>query len=242
MKQVSDRRDSLSAACINLQDLPVLGVFRDREVITVSIEGERVWIKWNAGEVSVVDRLLPLNNVELFRNESGKWYKLGSKIPFPNVPTSTTFVSLSSVLFPDQIVWRSPDEITGSLKKIGLKQACSVQKTTALLCPFGTFVEWAENASSFEISRLSGVFCDDCVLVLGENVPPIPEGTRFYGESVLLPLGYQLDPELTDTEVRSLLDSSQDEIVLITADDAQLIAKSLINRLTRSAIRLAAQS
>ena len=64
-------------------------------------------------------------------------------------------------------------------------------------------------------------------------------GERFWGESVLVPLGQRLDPELPSDAIREALGIAADELLLLTGAAAEVISTAALWPLTRAQIRLA---
>jgi hypothetical protein len=73
-----------------------------------------------------------------------------------------------------------------------------VRPATALLCSLDLLEPWTSGATSKQLEGLQAAWNGSRVLVVGESLPPLTgEGVlRYSGRSVLVPLGYRLDPPL----------------------------------------------
>jgi hypothetical protein len=77
------------------------------------------------------------------------------------------------------------------------------------------------------------------VLLLGNHLPPLPGAERFWGARVLIPLGYRPEPALLESALLEVLHLMADELAVWTLDGAEVLPRSALQPLTRSAVRLA---
>ena len=84
--------------------------------------------------------------------------------------------------------------------------------------------------------------CVGDVVLLGDKLPLLPGATRYWGQSVFLPLGFRPEPNLPESALREALELSADEIALLDADGVEAIERSLFAKLKRAAVRLALRS
>jgi hypothetical protein len=65
------------------------------------------------------------------------------------------------------------------------------------------------------------------------------DGERFWGRTVLIPLGYRTEPELPDRALRDAVGAQADDLVVLAADSAELVPRQAFRPLSRASIRLA---
>src|SRR4051794_34003222 len=63
--------DQVCCASLPLAALPALADLRRDPDIRVAVVGARAWVRWEAGDESVLRRVLPLRGVELFAQHEG---------------------------------------------------------------------------------------------------------------------------------------------------------------------------
>jgi hypothetical protein len=69
-------------------------------------------------------------------------------------------------------------------------------------------------------------------------LPPLATGERFWGESVLVPLGQRPEPDLPPLVLREALGIGSDELLLLTATAAEVIPLEVVQPLQRASLRL----
>jgi hypothetical protein len=90
-----------------------------------------------------------------------------------------------------------------------------------------------------DIEQLQAARFGDAVLLLGERLPPIAEGERFWGQRVLIPLGFRSEPALPESALREVLEVGPDDIALLGDRRAEVIEGRALQQLTRAGVRLA---
>src|SRR6185312_13665302 len=79
-------------ASIPEADLSVLADLRRDPGVLVTVAGGRAWICWDDGPAAettrrvLVERLLPLNGVEIFSSRGRHWHRPGDSLPAFDVP------------------------------------------------------------------------------------------------------------------------------------------------------------
>ena len=76
----------VACASLPLAALAALGDLRRTEGISVTVEGDRAWVCWDAGDESILRRVLPLPGAELYSKRAGQWYRLGARLPSFGLP------------------------------------------------------------------------------------------------------------------------------------------------------------
>jgi hypothetical protein len=77
------------------------------------------------------------------------------------------------------------------------------------------------------------------VLVRGARLPALPGGERFWGETVLIPLGFAARPDLAEPLLREGLGLGEEELALLTPAGVEVIPHAVFRPLTRAGVRLA---
>jgi hypothetical protein len=251
-------------ACIPARDLPVLAELRGRAEIRVMITGERAWVWWgpesSLQEEILVRRILPLSGVELFTQRGGRWYRLAEHMPAFDVPKwdVSTGIPLERLIVPAPVGSEPPGPLLVDPLQIRLvrDERGVAQPATALRCALSSLRKWADGATSAQLAPLEAAWtrgdsCDQSdrganpeVLVLGPpgTVPLLPDGVRFWGRDLLIPLGFRAAPDLPETAHLGALGAGSGELAVVDEDGVELIARGAFERLSRAAIRLACAS
>jgi hypothetical protein len=95
------------------------------------------------------------------------------------------------------------------------------------------------------------------MLLLGKRLPLLPGGERFWGERVLLPLGWRAEPELPESAIYAALGIEDDAILLAAGrsgfqpdsvsqvenltyePDIAIVPREVLQPLSRARVRLA---
>jgi hypothetical protein len=110
---------------------------------------------------------------------------------------------------------------------------------SALCCTLAELAGWAEQATSKQLAALTAICAGECVLLRGERLPPLAAAERYWGRTVLTPLGFRPEPELSEGALREALPLRDEEIALLGENGFEAIDARLFQPLTRAAVRLA---
>jgi hypothetical protein len=72
-------------------------------------------------------------------------------------------------------------------------------------------------------------------------LPPIPAAQRYWGDDVLVPTGFRLEPDLRAGVVREAAGATTQELLRFDESGAELIPRAVFEPLSRAGIRLAAR-
>ena len=76
-----------------------------------------------------------------------------------------------------------------------------------LRCSTLSLAAWAERSTSGQLAALLGAWlqCEDMVLLTGSSnsLPFMPDGLRFWGTELFVPLGFRAEPDLPASAIRS---------------------------------------
>ena len=251
--------EDIRCASIPEGALSALADLRREAGIRVMLSGGRAWVSWDDGPASeatrriLVERLLPLAGVEIFSRRDGRWHRPGERLPAFDLPIgeSPGGAPLDRVIVPEPVRIVPPGSDaprTVSLRLVRDDRE-RARPAAAVRCRLADLAEWAERAPSAWIGSLSGAWCatagrdpgDAEVLVLGPplRLPSPRDALRFWGNDVLIPLGYRAVPELTDRALHGAVGAAIDELVVLDDEGPELIPRRAFRPLSRASIRLA---
>ncbi len=123
------------------------------------------------------------------------------------------------------------------------------QVAAAVSCRLAGLAEWAERETTARIAALTAVWISHSdgdpevaeVLVLGPSgrLPTTRGDSRFWGVDLLIPIGFRVDPELSESAIRRVVGARPDDLVLLDNQGPELIPREAFQPLSRAAIRLA---
>jgi hypothetical protein len=143
------------------------------------------------------------------------------------------------VLVPARVTPVAPDTGPGSPVVLHVVRGGEPRPAAALVCRVIDLAKWADTATTAELTAVQAGRCGDRVVLLGAKLPPAPSGTRFWGDDLLVPVGFRPDPDLPPAALRAAAGATPAELVLLTEDAAELIPRSAFEPLTRAGLRLA---
>lgn len=213
-----------------------LSVLRARADVRAVVELERVWVFWAAPDVELAAWLLSLPGVELLRQGRHWWQALQGSLPIFDIPDPETGKRLSSLLFPapvdpipaGQHVWRPV--------AIRLVRDEQPRPTTALLLTLDVFARWVEDAPSHALAGLLSARHQEKVLLRG-RLPPL-DGERYWGERVLTPAGYRVEPLLSEGVLAQALRLGDEDVTLLSDEGGELLPAGAFGLVTRAGVRL----
>jgi hypothetical protein len=231
--------DDVCCARLPLGALPALAPVRCLPGVGVTVDGERAWVRWAAGDGAVLRCVLPVLGVEMYVRHKGHWYRLGSRLPCSGVPDGAAAVPLDRLLVPGPVqaefVLR-PEPRTVTLR---LVRDARLRSATALRCDLSALANWLDRATSARLAALRAARSGGQVLLLGHRLPPLADGERFWGERLLVPLGHRPEPGLPERALCEALGVSDDQIALLGADGFEVLPRDAFGPLTRAGVRLA---
>jgi len=251
------RWKEVRCASIPVEELSLLADLRGRPEIRVSIAGGMAWVSWEPEselmQAILVRRLMPLPSVELFTDRGGRWYRLGEHLPAFGVPIrdGSAGVPLDRIVLPTPMQAHRPEAVRMVSLGVRLVRAerSRAQPASALRCPLSALAAWAESATSAQIARLLGGWNGGSdrregnpeVLVLGTPgaIPLLPDGVRFWGTDLLIPLGFRADPDLPAPALHRAIGAGASDLAVLDHDGFELIPRAIFKRLSRAGIRLA---
>lgn len=235
--------DRVTCARIPTPALTALAGLRGLAGVSVLPGEEWSWVWWEAGDDRVLRAVLPAPGVELFEFRDDAWYRPGHRLPSFGLPPVSDGVALDRAVTPAPF---SADRDPGPPPcpvALRLVRDARPRATTAALCPLAELVRWADSATTAEIEAIRGAISGDLTLLIGPALPAWPGSERFWGRSVLVPLGHESRPSLPEAILREALGATEAEILrLVPVGDGvaiESIPTAAIRPLTRAGVRLA---
>jgi hypothetical protein len=236
--------DDVCCARLPAAALAHLGALRVRPDVRVLARGDELWLRWPAGDEEVLHRLLGVRGAEVFARRDGLWYRPGCSLPAFGVPDELP-QTLLHLLAPEPI-HRGGQVGNPSYRgpvRLELARDDTARPATALCCSLADLDRWAEGATARRLAEPQAAFSaapgGPRVLLRGERLPPLPEGERFWGRTVLAPLGQRPEPALGEAALRDALRLGDDEIALLRPEGVEVVPRAALRPLTRAGIRLA---
>jgi hypothetical protein len=245
--------------CVNIAagDLWVLAEVRRESGVRVSIVGQRAWIWWDPASATMqrllVERLLPLPGVELFIERGGRWYRPRQHLPALHVPESPTTggMRLEGIVVPAPMTAIEPESVPSYPIAMRLVPETRGQtgRACALRCRLAELSAWSELATTGRLEALVAAWAPSAlgppeeseILVLGAPaaLPELLDGRRFWGEQLLVPLGFRTAPELPESALCRTIGAGPDDLVVLDCEGYEIIPRTTLEPLSRAGIRLA---
>jgi hypothetical protein len=174
----------------------------------------------------------------LYAHRDGAWYRFGHHLPAFGLPQHEGR-PLFQVLTPAPCLPVPVPTETLSRTTLRLVTDDRPRSTTALVCDLAALVRWAETAVTARLTTLQAARRGAQVLLRGKPLPPLPDGERFWGNSVLVPLGWRIEPDLPESALREAFEVEEGDVLLVRRDGVEPVASDAFRPLTRAAVRLA---
>jgi hypothetical protein len=237
----SEALQETRGASIPVSALATIADLRCARELRVLVTGERAWLRWNATEEAIVLRLMALSEARIYAKRDGLWYEHGHRLPDFDAPLdSNAFVSMHRAVVPVPIHPQPPAQTPLAPTSLRLVPSEEPHETSAVRCGIRALVRWSASVSSPRLERLSAVFAERTVLVLGRDVPDIPNSRRYWGSRVLIPLGFRAEPALAGPAILGALGVSGEDLLLLERKGYDVVpATAMVSRLTRAHLQLA---
>jgi hypothetical protein len=229
----------VSAARLPAAYLAALAPVRDRSEVCVWLADRVAWVRWPAGRTDVVRCLLPVPGVAFFTPRDGAWFRFGSRLPTADAPPAGDGRSLAGVLVPGRLDPILPGADAGAPVPLRVVRGGEPKPVTALACRAAELLNWADTATTADLAAVRGAQAEGRVVLLGRRLPSVPGATRYWGDDLLVPVGFRPGPDLPPAAVRAAVGAESDELVLIDAAGAEVIPRAAFAPLTRAGLRLA---
>jgi MoxR-vWA-beta-propeller ternary system domain bpX2 len=231
--------DDVCRARIPREAIARLAGLRVEPGLRVALTADHAWLRWDAGNERVLQAVMPIHGVVLYSFEAGRWYRFGSSLPDFDFPTDLDEQPLAHVMFPAVVQPIAAPTFAGQPLRLTLERDDRPRATSAVLCPLASLSPWCDTVPTARLAALVGVWLGEEVLLLGDHLPLLQDGDRFWGRDVLAPLGLAPAPALPESAIKEAAGLHADELLLWQPDRAEGIARTLLSPLTRAGVRLA---
>lgn len=223
-----------SLARVSLEALALLAPVRSRADLRVRLDGSSAWVRWDGPDIALAHLLLQAPGATLYEKHESYWRRCGSLLPV-SVPEQG-FTPASGHVLPQASPVREP--LAPPVKAtLGLRASPIPRPAHALLCVLADATRWAALTPDAELSALLAARAGGALLLLGDRLPPLP-GTRFWGDRLLSPLGFEPDPPLPESTLLQALGAGAGR-VLLRGDSYEVVPAGALQPLSRAALRLA---
>jgi MoxR-vWA-beta-propeller ternary system domain bpX2 len=230
--------ERVRAARLPPDGLAALAPVRCQPGVTIHTRGQ-TWVLWPADTTDVVRCLHPVAGVEFFEERDGRWYAFGRRLPSADGPPAGAGEPLDRVLFPTPLPVQPPPAELPSPVSVRLVRGGPARPATALRCRVADLARWSDAATTAELAAVRAARFGELALLLGRRLPHIANGERFWGERVLVPLGFRPEPDLPADVIRVACRVADEELLVLAADGAEAILESVFEPLTRAGLRRA---
>ena len=233
---------SLEPICLASLPSQALGVLADLRClpqVRVTLAGERAWVRWEPGDERVLARVLPVPGAELYLQQGGRWYRHNRRLPSFGLPVDGDALPLHRVLTPAPVRPEPPQDVPLRPGQVSIVPGDRPRDTAGMMAGLAELAEWADLAPTARLVSIRAARSGGRVLLLGPKLPPLPGGQRFWGERVLVPLGFRPEPALPESALCKALGVADEEILILDARGGEVIPAAVFQPLTRAGVRLA---
>jgi hypothetical protein len=239
--------ENMSSARFPTSSLAALASLRRLVGISVLSLGDRSWVFWaEDDDHRIIRTLIPIEGVEFFECRAGTWYQFGRRMPCFEVPETDQAIGIDRAILPGSFEAIGPEESSPVPAKLRLAREGRQRMATAAICPLSVLERWADSAPSSEIEAVRGAIRDGQALLLARALPAWPDSIRYWGDRVLVPIGFEVRPNLPEDAILQALGGSGLELIrFVDRSDSdgdasfELIPFDSFRPMTRASVRLA---
>jgi hypothetical protein len=237
-KSESDPWNDVTAARIPVGSLGALARLRAVEGVRVAMVEDAAWVTWPLRSPAVVPHLRPIAGAEFFVRRDGVSFRFGTTVPTSAGPPTEPGCPLDAVLIPARVEPSLPT-VRIAATTVVLVRGGAPHKATALACSVASLRDWADIAPAHEIEAVRAARNGGRAILIGDRLPAIADGVRFWGIRVFCPVGFRPEPELDEPLLAAAAGLEAEEKLFLTESGAELVPGSAFEPLTRAGIRLA---
>jgi hypothetical protein len=231
--------DEVCAARLPLEALPRLASLRGRPGVRIAVDGDRAWLRWTAGDAAVFYQVFSVAGADFFAWRDGQWYPSSSRLPIALHGFDSSMRPLEREIFPQPVQPQPPPVDAVDPVELSLVHDRTVRKTTAMRCPLAALGKWIEQALSADLSGIRAARTADDLLLLGPALPWAAESVRYWGDRLLVPLGFRVEPAFGETTLLEACGIGEDEIAVFDRHGMEVVPELALAPLTRADYRLA---
>ena len=176
--------DALQCASLPAPALAVLADLRREPGVTVTVAGDRAWVRWARNRRRSSAGSCPIAGVELYARRDGLWYRHGHHLPTFGLPVDDGGVDAPA---PGRHADARPAGTPGGHPPrpvaLTLVRDGRVREASALECGLDELGRWAEMAPTARLAALRAAVAGDRVLLLGRRLPPIAGASGSGGDA-----------------------------------------------------------
>ncbi|HEX3313982.1 MAG TPA: hypothetical protein VHR72_03770 [Gemmataceae bacterium] len=218
-----------------------LAVLRDRRGLEVALSGRHLWLRWPDGEESIAATLFAIPGCRLFEMREGRWHEPTRSLPAFDMPEALSFRPIAAVILPTAMETTPATDFAPIAMRLALVADTTYRPTLAVACSLDAFAAWAREVPPCRLRKLRAARDGARLFVLGKALPWIEGGERFWGRSVLVPIGFRPSPNFSESALRTLVGVAESDLLVIRMDGCERIAQDCFTTLSHGALRLAAR-
>jgi hypothetical protein len=232
--------DQTCAAGLPAVEIVALADLRGAPGIRVILAGDRAWVRWSPGDERVLRRVLAVPGVELYDRRNGAWHPHGRSLPAFGVPLdSDEMLTLDRAITPLPVRPSMPGQTAWEPLALSLARDTRPRPASALRCRLLELTDWVDTVPTAQLSALLAAREGERVMLLGQRLPTIREGEKFWGDRVLTPLGFRPEPDLPESALLGALGVDEGDLLVIEADGCEVVPRDAFRPLSRAGYRLA---
>ena len=237
---MSDRHllDACRAARLPVAGLAMLAPLRAASGINVIVD-ELAWVWWEGNRPELTAALIAVPEAELFEPRDGRWYRPGERLPVFDVPPRGESVLLDRAVLPAAFVPSEPQQRELRRVPLRLVRNDAPRPASAIRCSLSVLRSWTDIATTADIVNVKAARLRDICWLLGRKLPTFVNAERFWGERVLIPLGFRADPDWSDPALREAAHVGPDELLVLFEGSTEALPAGAFQPLTRAAVRRA---
>lgn len=225
-------------ASIPAEALASLAPVRTLPGVLVLPKDDRVWVRWQTGDDRVLRQLLPVAGVVFLAWREGHWYRPGQTLPDFAGPPESDYQPLEQVLVPAPVrPLPPPANVKAAAVTLNLVEDHRPRPTSALLVSVNELLTWTDAMPSTRLAQLQCACARDKVLVLGKRLPAVIAEERFWGTTMLAPLGWRLEPDVPEVTVRAALGITGRDVALVRQYGVDVVPAAALQTLRRARLR-----
>lgn len=228
--------DDCRAARLPQAGLAALAPLRAGGGVQVVVD-DPAWVTWDRSRPDVVAAILAVPGAELFVARDGRWFRSEDQLPVFDVPPAGEPVPLDRAVVPAAFAATEPNRRECPRVPLRLVRSDEPRPTSAVRCSLNPLWAWVDAATTAEITAVKAARSGDIVWLMGTRLPALIGAERFWGDWVLIPLGYRAEPNWPEDALREAANVGSDELLVVGVDGTEAIPLEAFRALTRGAVR-----
>lgn len=230
---------SITCASLPAAHLERLAPVRAWKQVKAENRDGTLWLSWPAHTAGVAELLYPLPGAELYERRAQHWFAFKRQLPTFEVPDLGMARPLAELLFPAPVAFPVVPKEGRQPVQLTLAADSTPRDATALVCKLSELHDWLETVPAPRFRELLVLRQREQVLVKGKNLPELAGAQRFWGQRLLVPLGFRYEPFFPETTLLSIFDLAARQLLLLSSSGMELIDTSVAQPLSRAAVKLA---